>query len=44
LCLNCVLASNCEGLPNSFAGDMNGDGDYNVLDVVVLVNYILSNP
>jgi len=42
--VNCVLASNCEGLPNSFAGDMNGDGDYNVLDVVVLVNYILSNP
>ena len=39
---NCVLALNCEDLPNSCAGDMNDDGGYNVLDIVTLANCVLA--
>jgi len=36
------LAGNCGDLDNSYAGDVNGDEIWNVLDIVVLVNLILS--
>jgi hypothetical protein len=38
---NCVLASNCGDLENSYTGDVNGDDIWNVLDIVLLVNLIL---
>ena len=39
---NCVLANNCADLENGCAGDINGDGNYNVLDIVILANCILA--
>jgi len=38
---NCVLAQNCSTIANGCAGDMNGDGSYNVLDIVTLANCVL---
>ena len=39
---NCILANNCEDIPNACAANINGDDYYNVLDIVSLANYILS--
>jgi hypothetical protein len=51
---NCVLVENCglnpDGsnagngidLENGCAGDLNGDGGYNVLDIVSLANCVLA--
>jgi len=39
--LNCLTFS--EEAPCSLAGDMNGDGGWNVLDIVALANCILAN-
>ena len=38
---NCILANNCEDIPNACAADINGDDYYNVLDIVQLANCIL---
>ena len=41
---NCVLAQNCYDIDdNGCAGDMNGDGGWNVLDVVWLVDIVLGS-
>ena len=40
--VNCVLYDNCDELDNPSLADMNGDLTVNVLDVVLLVNLILS--
>jgi len=36
---NCILNDDCDQFWNT--GDLNGDGVYNVLDIVALVNIIL---
>ena len=36
---NCILNEDCDQFGNT--GDINGDGGFNVLDIVVLVNIIL---
>jgi len=40
---NCILADNCNNLPNGCAGDLNDDGNWNILDIVQLANLILDN-
>ena len=40
--LNCVLSQNCSLIQNGCAADINGDGGYNVLDIVTLANCVLS--
>ena len=40
---NCILADNCNNLPNECAGDINDDGNWNILDIVQLANLILDN-
>ena len=51
---NCVLVENCglnpdgenagnDFIENGCAGDLNGDGAYNVLDIVILANCVLAN-
>ena len=37
------MANNCGTLTNGCAGDLNGDGGWNVLDIVTLANCILAN-
>jgi len=39
---NCVLAQNCNCIPNGCAGDLNEDLVYNVLDIVTLANCVLA--
>ena len=36
---NCILNDDCDQF--GYTGDLNGDGVYNVLDIVALVNIIL---
>ena len=36
---NCILNEDCDQFGN--IGDLNGDGVYNVLDIVALVNIVL---
>ena len=40
---NCVLAENCADLEYGCAGDLNGDGGFNVLDIVTLANCVLAS-
>ena len=41
---NCVLAENCNELPDGWGEcmDMNSDGMYNVLDIVLFANCVLA--
>jgi len=39
---NCIIAENCADLENGCAGDLNGDGGWNVLDIVTLANCVLA--
>jgi len=39
---NCVLAGDCSEIENGCAGDLNGDGGWNVLDIVTLANCVLA--
>jgi hypothetical protein len=34
--VNCIKDANCDAIPGGCAGDINGDGQYNVLDLVAL--------
>jgi len=40
---NCVLAGNCSEIENGCAGDLNGDGGWNVLDIVELANCVIAD-
>jgi len=40
---NCILANSCDLLEYGCAGDLNGDGGYNVLDIVTLANCVLAD-
>ena len=40
---NCILANNCSEISNGCAADLNSDSNYNILDIVNLINIILDN-
>jgi len=40
---NCVLTGNCSEIENGCAGDLNGNGGWNVLDIVELANCVIAD-